>query len=138
MPVLSSVYFGPRPWQLTTLPSAHVDRSVLPHWALLPSSHQAPPTLGLTSPTFACEKPATNPGAVLPAADMSFSSIMAATPLLSPVTRVLLLYRLVPCTAYHVMTADTFKSDARVKRRSVIVVSVSPGYLARSSAGLAR
>lgn len=90
------------------------------------------------SPTVDCEKPATKPSAACGSPLTDFSNRMAATPLLSPLTCVLLPSIDVPWTANHVNTPMLLPSDARLNRRSVSALSTSSAYWARSSAGLAR
>lgn len=129
---------GPLPRQDCDFPSAQVLFSRL-HISPLPSSHHAPRTFGVVSPTFAWLNPATKPSAATSVSRaISRSRSHAATPLLSPAVRVLFCRRDVPCTAYHVRTPVVFRSEARRKRRRVIVVSVSEEYCSRSDSGLAR
>src|SRR5699024_3817482 len=102
-----------------------------------PSSHHAPKIFGLVSPTFDCANPATKPSANLLSSRVLLSKSHAATPILSPVTKVLLLYIEVPCTGKKVRIAVVLLSDSRSNLRSVMVLSTLSEYRAFSSSGFA-
>ena len=102
---------GPRPWHGSFRPPQVLSSKL--HISPEPSSHHAPKTLGDVSPTFACEKPATKPGAALELPRMDFSNRSAATPLLSPEISVLFPSMLVPCTGNQVSTPRSRPSPAR-------------------------
>ena len=86
---------GPRPMHCSTRPphvlcTASQGRPV--------SVQKAPCVLGDVSPTLAWQKAETKPGSKPPPPRAQRSMNCAAAPLLSPLTRVFVLFMLVPCT----------------------------------------